>query len=270
MTQSGRLIQYYKYNSNSWEMVETGVIAETPVSLTVNGEIWLTFMCTPTHLEALAAGFLYTEGIIDSMADVADLRVCEHQTNVDVWLHRAVEKPKHWRRTSGCTGGQTGVDTLVPRLNFQQAQPLSIEMVLNSMDLLFQAQELYRITRGVHCSGLSDGYTLRLHTEDIGRHNTLDKIAGLYLMEQPVMDRKIIVTTGRISSEMLLKSARLGVDAVISRTSPSLLSIELAEEAGITLIGYARRNQFNVYTHPERLGAQRTIPVRQSLFQAAD
>lgn len=87
--------------------------------------------------------------------------------------------------------------------------------------------------------------------EDIGRHNTLDKIAGRYIMERINPVRKIIVTTGRISSEMIQKAGRIGAEVVISRTSPSSLSVQMADELGITLIGYARRDRFTIYTHRE-------------------
>ena len=270
MTDAGQPVQVYRYGPGGWETQEMGVISETPVSLTVNGQVWLTFLCTPTLLEELAVGFLFTEDLIHSIEDVADVRVCEHGGNVDVWLRREVKKPEQWRRTSGCTGGLTQAEPAPPLFTARHSPKISTGMILTCMDQLLQAQELYRVMRGVHCSGLSDGETLHLHAEDIGRHNTLDKLAGLYLMRQPVLERKIIVTTGRISSEMLHKSARLGASTVVSRTAPSLLSVELARETGITLVGYARRNQFNVYTHPERLVEDGVPAVLPSVYQAAD
>jgi FdhD protein len=270
MSFTGQPVQTYKYTPSGWEIGETGVIGEVPVSLTVNGQVWLTFMCTPTDLEAMAVGFLYTEDLIQSRAEVADVRVCENGTNVDIWLTRSLEKPQHWRRTSGCTGGVTSTEACAPTLDLRRAQTITPEMIMGSMEQLLQAQELYRVMRGVHCSGLSDGYRMYLHAEDIGRHNTLDKLAGMYLMQQPEMERKMIVTTGRISSEMLQKSARLGVTAVVSRTSPTMLSVELANEAGIVLIGYARRNQFNVYAHSELVVEQPATLTLNRQLQAAD
>jgi FdhD protein len=121
------------------------------------------------------------------------------------------------------------------------------------MDQLFHVQELYRQSRGIHCSALSDGSSLLVHAEDIGRHNTLDKLAGQLLLEPVEFQPRIIFSTGRISSEMLQKSARLGASIVVSRTAASSMAIELAQQYGITLIGYARRASFNVYTHPGRL-----------------
>jgi FdhD protein len=104
---------------------------------------------------------------------------------------------------------------------------------------------------------LSDGQHILYQVEDIGRHNTLDKLAGRLLLESGVGSPKILLTTGRISSEMMTKAIRMGVEVVVSRTSPTTHSIQLAQAAGVTLIGYARRTEFLVYTHPERL-----IPVR--------
>jgi FdhD protein len=99
-------------NSKNGSRLDAETIVEAPVSLTVNGEVWLTFMCTPVDLEAMAVGFLYNENIIQHIDEVADARLCEHGDNVDVWLNRSVEQPKSWRRTSGCAGGLTAVETL--------------------------------------------------------------------------------------------------------------------------------------------------------------
>ena len=251
-----KAIHYERYEFKKWEPHDAETIVEAPVSLTVNGQVWLTFMCTPVNLEALAVGFLYNEGILESMDEVEDVRVCEHGDNVDVWLNRTVEQPKSWRRTSGCTGGVTAVDMLArPNVSFNGDQPkVPPEAIGHLVELLFESQELYRETGGVHTSALSDGEKILLSAEDIGRHNTLDKIAGLCLMNNIWPETRILITTGRISSEMLQKAARLEVPILISRTSPSSLSIEMAERYGITLIGYARKHRFNVYSNSQRVG----------------
>jgi FdhD protein len=248
-------IHYERFEFNKWQSFDAETIVETPVSLTVNGEVWLTFMCTPIDLEAMAVGFLYNEGVIERMNEVEDVRVCEHGDNVDVWLNRSVEQPRSWRRTSGCTGGVTAVDLLArPNISFNGGQPkFRPEAIGSLVDQLFESQELYRETGGVHTSILSDGEKVLLSAEDIGRHNTLDKISGLCLMKNVWPETRILITTGRISSEMLQKAARLQTPILISRTSPSSLSIEMAKRYGITLIGYARRQRFNVYTHPQRV-----------------
>jgi len=256
-----KAIQYERFEFNKWVPYDAETIVESPVSLTVNGQVWLTFMCTPVNLEAMAIGFLYNEGVLEGMDEVVEVRVCKHGDNVDVWLNRNVAQPTSWRRTSGCSGGLTAVEALAridialdvkwPRFNPQAIGKL--------IELLFESQELYRETGGVHTSALSDGESILLSAEDIGRHNTLDKIAGLCLMKNVWPEKRILITTGRISSEMLQKAARLMAPILISRTSPSSLSIEMAQRYGITLIGYARRQRFNVYSFPERVGAEFSI-----------
>jgi FdhD protein len=251
-----KAIHYQRYEFRKWRPFEAETIVEIPVSLTVNGQVWLTFMCTPVNLEAMSVGFLYNEGIIEAMDEVEDVRVCEHGDNVDVWLNRAVEQPQSWRRTSGCTGGVTAVDALARvDVSFDSDQPkIPAQAVGQLVEMLIDSQELYRQTGGVHTSVLGDGEKIVFVGEDIGRHNTLDKIAGLCLMNNIWPETRILLTTGRISSEMLQKAARLKAPILISRTSPSSLSIQMAERYGITLIGYARRDRFNVYSNAQRVG----------------
>ncbi len=255
--------QHLRYRNDKIEEITALLPVETPVSLTVNGKFWLNFMCTPLQLEALAVGFLFNEGIIKDFSEVADVRVCRNGENVDIWLNHVAEKPEKWTRTSGCTGGMTSIDTRADastRLStgFEPARhqngtmldPKQIPVLLKMLD---ENQTLYRETGGVHTSLLTDGKKSLVSAEDIGRHNTLDKIAGMMLMNGIKPKTRILLTTGRVSSEMMQKAARIGASVVISRTSPSSLAVEIAEDEGITLIGYAKRHRFNVYTHKERI-----------------
>ena len=136
---------------------------------------------------------------------------------------------------------------------------LTPHTVQSFIQILTNAQVLYREVGGVHTSILTDGEQVVISAEDIGRHNSLDKIAGRCLLENIQLVRKILVTTGRISSEMIQKAARIGAAVVISRTSASSLSITLAEKWGITIIGYAHHDQFIIYTHPERMKQQTMV-----------
>ncbi len=276
-----RPIQFIQIEIGRSEQKDGEVIVEMPVSLTVNGQVWLTFMCTPVDLEAMAVGFLFNEGVVRSMAEVESVHVCASGDNIDVWLDHAVEKPDRWRRTSGCTGGVTsveveadaaadaaldGIDGDAPADPEENSlppagyAPLTAQQVGHLIEALFEAQDLYRRSGGVHTSALSDGQDILLACEDIGRHNTLDKLAGRCLMGGIALPVPVLLTTGRISSEMMQKAARLGAGVVISRTSPSSLSIRMAERRGITLIGYARRHRFNIYTHPQRILGQIPAP----------
>jgi FdhD protein len=247
-------IRFDQFHAGAWEPVDAETIVEAPVSLSVNGDLWLTFLCTPIDLEAMGVGFLFNEGLIHYREEIASVKVCDSGENIDIWLHQNLKKPENWRRTSGCTGGATAANVEeepVPELDHHFE--LTPDQVFSLIEQLFQAQTLYRRSGGVHTSALSDGQKIQIAMEDIGRHNTLDKIAGRSLLGGLEAGPRVLLTTGRISSEMLQKASRMKASIVISRTSPSSLSIQLAERWGITLIGYAHRNRFNVYTHPERL-----------------
>lgn len=278
-------IQYDQVEGGRWTRHQAEIVTEMPVSLSVNGENWLTFLCTPVDLEALAVGFLFNEGVIQSIEQVVSAHVCASGDIVDVWLDHSVEKPERWMRTSGCTGGVTSVEIgatndgkeeektenaslaalqVTGGLNNEE-DLLTPEQVGRLSEALLASQDLYRRSGGAHTSALSDGLRIYAVSEDIGRHNTLDKIAGHYLMEKIELQRRILLTTGRVSSEMMQKAIRLGASVVISRTSPSSLSIQMAQSNGITLIGYARgrasggsknsgkHGRFRVYTYPERI-----------------
>ena len=253
-----RLVEFQQFSSGDSRLIQGDLIVESPVALYVNGQLWLTFMCTPNKLEALAAGFLFNEGVIDSLDQVVDIHVCENGDIIDIWLDRDTNKPKDWIRTSGCTGGYTSIDldSLNPEVN--DGVFLESIQVKQLVEKLFESQDLYKKTGGVHTSILTDGDEATISAEDVGRHNSLDKIAGMLLLGDLDIAKRIILTTGRISSDMLQKSARIGASIVISRTSPTSMSVDLADKWGITLIGYARRDRFNLYTHLERIVEKKT------------
>jgi FdhD protein len=244
---------FLRYQAGQWETLRKGVIVEKPVQLTVNGQVWMTLMCTPTDLEALAIGFLFNEGIIKSKNEIDLVQVCPAGDNVDVWLKHPVEPPQQWQRTSGCMSGTTAVisERLLPQI--KNGFVLAPETINRLVHMLSGAQKLYREVGGVHTAVLSDGERVLVSAEDVGRHNAMDKIAGRFLLDDLQPPRRILLTTGRISSEMLQKAARIGAPIVISRSSASSLSITLARNWDITLIGYARNDQFIVYTHSERI-----------------
>lgn len=255
------------YHDGRWEQQTLKVICETPVTLLVNNEPWLTFMCTPVNLEALGVGFLFNEEIIHAMDDVASVRICPGSDNIDIWLTRTVSKPAGWIRTSGCSGGETSIRegtqtrTKVVPLNGAVLTPDQVGALIGQ---LLEAQDLYRQSGGVHTSALSDGDDILVTAEDIGRHNSLDKLAGRCLLEGIHPGRRILLTTGRISSEMMQKAGRMAAAVVISRTSPTSLSVRMAHEMGITLVGYARRDRFSIYTHPDRILTSQAAEINYS------
>lgn len=245
---------YLLYKHDVGEVVDDAVIEESMVCITVNGHELATFMCSPIRLEELALGFLRAEGIIDSLHDVEVLHVSEHGSCVDVWLrHDRFSLPTKRIITSGCGGGVTFDDLSERHPPLPLGMTVTPHQIAALMQNLHLAAELYNEVRGVHTSALSDGHELCLVAQDVGRHNTIDRLWGQALQKGLPTANCLLLASGRISSEMLNKAAKMGVPLVASRTSPTSLSVELARAWNITVIGYARGHQFRVYSGAERI-----------------
>jgi FdhD protein len=254
MSNSHTTFEFKQYTSRGIELIPTNIAIESPVALTVNGKIWLTFQCTPDHLEQLAVGFLFNEGFIKKIEEVASIHVCDKRDNVDIWLNHDAVKPETWRRVSGCHGGTTTID--LDRENIEpilSVSHLHINQILGLISSFLYNQAPHSETGGVHTSAIADGDKVLFYQEDIGRHNTFDKIAGRLLMEGFVPSLPILLTTGRVSSDMIQKAIRLRTPYVISMRSTSSLCIALANDWGITLLSGARKMRVNAITHLERI-----------------
>ena len=237
-----------------WLPVDGEVIQEAFVSLFVNGQELATIAATPVHLDWLAVGFLANEGLVASADEVRAAHVCPSGLCVDVWLTHAIEPPRKRILTSGCGGGVTFDDLSRVQPPIEADGPMPAAQLANLMDQLYSTAQLYRRTRGVHTSALFRDMTLLSLAEDVGRHNTLDKVRGDCLLRGVETRGGVLLSTGRISSEMMSKAARMGCPIVASRTSPTSLSVSLARAWNITLVGYLRRGQMSVYAHGWRLG----------------
>lgn len=228
--------------------VKGEIVREQPLVIYVNGKKFVTLLCSPIKLDCLVVGYLWLEKVIASLDDIRDLRVSEVDGQADVVLTQDVELPTERILTSGCGGGITF--RIDPRLFPQIRSSLKVrpERLFERMRELFGAAVYYRTSRGIHGAALSDGDRLLVIAEDVGRHNAVDKVKGEALLRGiPTTDR-ILLSTGRVSSEMLLKAARMGVPLVASRTSPTEMAIALAEQLGITVVGYLRSDSLNLYT----------------------
>ncbi len=241
-----------RFSDETWTKNSIHVPLEKELTIYVNLRELVTILCTPTKLNYLVLGFLYSEKIIRAMGDVTMLRVCDEESEVDVRLADATfELPTKRRLTSGCGGGAAfSMEAQRIDSNFV----IGPDRVLSLVKELQERMDLYRFSGGVHASALSDSEGLLIVAEDIGRHNTLDKIQGECLMRGVATKDRLLLSTGRVSSEMLLKAARMQTPVVVSRHSPTGSAILLARDLGITIVGHARGNRMLVYSHPERLG----------------
>lgn len=250
---------YQVVEGDTVDIVAGGVIHEALLTIFVNLQELATLMSSPVQQEALALGFLYNELIIETRDDVRLVRANTRSTAIDVLLSRSTfEPPRRQVITSGCSGGVSFQDLLATRPPLTSDFTTTPETLQNLRQHFKSASRLYNTVRGVHTSILGTADDMLLSAEDVGRHNTIDKIAGLALQQGIDTRDKILLSSGRISSEMLNKARRMGVPVVASHTSPTSLSLRMAEAWQICVVGYLRRGSMRVYTHPERLGLPKT------------
>jgi FdhD protein len=244
-------INCYRFSNEEWLRTSANVPSEMELTIYVNSKELVTILCTPIKLNCLVLGFLYAEGIISCIGDVSSMRVCEEESLADVRLSNSEYRlPMQRKLTSGCGGG-VAFKTQGQRVNSDLVVKPS--KVLSLMKQFQEKMELYRLCGGIHASALSDSENLLVVAEDIGRHNTLDKIMGECLLRQLSTRDRLLLSTGRVSSEMLLKAVKMQAPVIVSRTSPTERAIALARDLGIAVVGYARGNRLLVYSHPERL-----------------
>lgn len=234
--------------------VDGAIVEEAQVCISVNGEELATFMASPNELDKMAVGFLANEGIIESPADIRQLHISKGGTCADVWLHdTSFEKPRKFIITAGCGGGVTFDDLSQahePLHSTLTATPQQLAHLMREMHL---GAKLYQEARGIHTAVLATPQEILLQVEDIGRHNCLDKLRGAALLGEVETADRVLLSSGRISSEMINKARRLGTPIVCSRTSPTSLSVQLAEAWNMTIVAYLRQDRMRVYTHPERV-----------------
>ena len=251
--------RYLSLNGGEPQPIDGAVVEEALACITVNGQELATFMCTPRDLPEMALGFLTNEGIIAGLDDVRALTVSKGRTCVDVWLRDTeFAPPRRAIITAGCGGGVTFDDLSAahaPLVSDLTATPAQLAELMRRLHL---GAAVYQQARGIHTAVLADPCPpgqecFLLQVEDIGRHNCLDKLQGAALLAGVATRDRILLSSGRISSEMINKARRLETPIVCSRTSPTSLSVALAEAWHITIVAYLRQDRMRIYTHPERI-----------------
>ena len=235
------------------------VIEEKPVTLHVNGRELLTLLCAGRHLEEMAAGFCHAEGFLRSRDDLLSIDVDVAAGSVHVRTrHDTSLADRLWEKrtvTSGCGKGSIFTYSLDALLARPVVSGLRItpEQILGRVEDLHHQSETYRRTHGVHNTALAEPEQIVLFRSDIGRHNAVDMIVGHGFLRGLPFGDKLLLTTGRLTSEILIKCAKVGIAVLVSRNTATTLAIELAKALNITLIGYVRGGRFTVYSGRERL-----------------
>ena len=248
----------FNYHDSALHATHGHVVQEFPLQLIVNGREIATLIGSPHDLRFLVAGFLRLQNFVQGLSDFEMFSVCEEFGTANVRIKGELPERLKPVLTSGCG---TGVSFSMPetttspnldgpgrdRLIFLPADILAL------MNQLSTRAEQYKSHGGIHSAAVGRHGELLLYAEDLGRHNTLDRIAGEALFREIDLSGSMLVTSGRISTEMVAKAALLGVRLIASRTSPTDMAIKLCEQSDICLVGYVRGGKFTVYCHPERI-----------------
>ncbi|MFY4777384.1 formate dehydrogenase accessory sulfurtransferase FdhD [Metabacillus sp. RGM 3146] len=250
-----------RFENGKTESKEDIVVTEFPVTVKINGQEFVTMVCTPEYMEDMVIGFLASEGIIRKYKDIEEIWIQEKEGIAHVISANINPYYKNFQSkryiTSCCGMSRQGFvfvnDALTAKKMDNISTKLSIEDCFRLMSDMQQAASTFQLTGGVHNAALCEVDGILLSRMDIGRHNALDKIYGYCLKNNISMADKIIVFSGRISSEILLKAAKIGCGIILSKSAPTELALQLADQLGITTIGFIRSNSLNVYTYPERI-----------------
>jgi FdhD protein len=239
--------------------IEDAVATEFPLTIIVNNQELVTLLCSPTNLKYLAAGFLISEGLLKNKDAIKKIIVDDRRGVVRVETERDSELDSDvlFKRliTSGCGRGASfySAADAQSQTKVESQIEISIPEVLTLVSEFQHHSQVYRATGGVHSAALCDTQHILVFNEDIGRHNAVDKIIGECILNDIPTDDHVIITSGRISSEILLKVAKRNIPMIISKSAPTNLGVKLADDLGITLIGFVRGRRMNVYTHEWRI-----------------
>lgn len=239
---------------------EKYLVPEEKYDLYLNGKMIHTFFCSPWYLEDLAYGFLYLESYIAAAEEVREILVKEAEHQIEVVADKKNDVSKCEEREKGLDFSQNfGTAKVVfPEKNIfpgevSQFKCISPEEIMSLAAALDERSHRFRLTGGVHSAALAKEGEILFMREDVGRHNAVEKLLGACIREHIDTADKRIVFSGRVASEILEKAAVIGAPTLIAVSAPTSRAVELAEEKGILLVGFARGDAFNVYTFPERL-----------------
>lgn len=229
------------------------IVREVPYKIYLNEEPIGSSMVLPTGLEEFGVGFLFAQGYLSRPEEFKEVRLCHEKGGIFVYAALEEIERKEWIITSGCGGtGKISKDFLEREFDPLAEYKISLEEIKAFILAVLSASDLQRRTHCVHACGFWSEGELKLFYEDVGRHNAVDKVVGAILMGK-ASPKGAVYTTGRLTSDMVLKCARLGIPIVMSRTATSTLGLEIARKAGITLVCYARPERINIFHAPERI-----------------
>ncbi len=243
-----------KIDGENKNIVEDIVVLEYPFTIFVDGKEVITLLCSPKSLKYLAVGFLYSEGFIEGYSAIDDIQIDEEKGRAYIRLNATgiFNEKLQEKRTIASSGakGSMFYDMLDFLKSKKIREPLDISIyeIKKLMETFNKSSELFYTTGGVHACAICNNNNIIYFEEDIGRHNALDKVLGRALVEDMNLKDKMVLISGRVSSEMLIKAAKREITVVVSRSAPTSLAVHMARELNIALIGFVRGEKMNIYS----------------------
>jgi FdhD protein len=226
------------------------VIDEVPEALFVNGRHAMTAMMSPTNLEDFVTGYLFTEQIIKAADEIESIRIEKNRISVITKNLFKVLGPKK-TILSGCGGATSYIDTeKLPKIT--SSLSLSPKLIRTTVQEVLES-DLHKITGGIHVVGLASANGIIARSEDIGRHNALDRVIGYGLRNRIDFSETFAICSGRISSEMVRKCLIANIPVMVSRGATTTLAVTIAEQNGLCIVGFVRSTKLNIYSHPGRV-----------------
>ena len=250
-------IEIVRFFENDREPNKDIVITEIPFTIYINNEEFITLTTIPRDLKELTFGFLKTEGIIETPNDIEFFSINPKDFTVRLSIPSFVKDLKKTKRIVGSGCGSSL--SFYYEKDLEKFSPMSFDFFISPSKIIelmteFQKKsDLFRLTGGAHAASIANSKHILYFSEDIGRHNAVDKVIGMMVLEKLDSSFAILLTTGRVSSEILRKLIYARIPVIISHSAPTLLSVKQARRANITLIGFARGRKFNVYSGVERI-----------------
>jgi len=228
------------------------VVRESSLTIILNGHELVTMYCSPKNQEYLVVGFLLSEGLVKNKGDIKKIKV--NETGTIAQVETGAGSVVSLKPVIASGGGKSAASAgNIPKVKTKARLQVSAQQVFSMMSSFIQYSRIFQATGGVHSAALCNTVDILLFSEDIGRHNAVDKVFGESLLRDIPADDSLIITSGRVSSEILLKVAKRNAPMLISVSAPTDLAVRFARELGITLIGFVRESRMNVYTHDERI-----------------
>ncbi|MBU3109971.1 formate dehydrogenase accessory sulfurtransferase FdhD [Clostridium lacusfryxellense] len=239
------------------------LVCEYSLTIFLNKKKLATLLCSPEKLRELTLGFLRTERLITSLDDITNFDLDEEKGIVEVeTINKDTSRESFYSKKvdlesiKSTSSKVPGAQNFLNEVNCEPVVSdvrLDVNKIYDFMTKDLDYSEVFKTTGGVHCVALCDAVEIRVIAEDVARHNALDKVIGEALINDIYLKDKIIILSGRVSLEMILKAAKLQIPVIISKSAPTSLSVSLAKKVNITLVGFVRGNKMNIYSNGERI-----------------